>query len=166
MLVYCDTNVYCRPLDDQSQPRIKTETNAFLQILEGVQRGEITLVSSDMLVAEVKRIPNPSKRQLVELYLGHCARRIQANPTTVRIADELVKQCRLKPKDAFHIASACQGHVRFFLTCDDGVTNKNEVVSNTTKQLSFEVQVLNPLKFLRLFGPGNQQEKGNSNAEI
>lgn len=113
MLVYCDTNVYCRPLDDQSQPRIRAETEAFLDILQIVQ-----------------------------------------------IADELVKQAQIKPKDAFHIASACCGHVRYFLTCDDRVTSKSQSVSKLTKRLGFGVTVLNPLEFLPLVGAGAQNEKG------
>lgn len=158
MLVCCDTNIYCRPLDDQSQPRIKAETDAFLDILERVQRSEITLVSSDILFAEARRIPNPSKRRLVALYLSHCARHIPTGLQIAHIANELVKQCQLQPKDALHIASACQGHIRYFLTCDDRVIKKCEPVSEVTRRLGFEVEVLNPLEFLDLLGPGDQQE--------
>jgi predicted nucleic acid-binding protein len=160
VLVYCDTNVYCRPLDDQSQPRIKMETDAFLDILERVEGNEITLVSSDILEAEVRRIPSPSKRRLVELYLSHCARHIPANLQTVQTANELVKQCHLKPKDAFHIASACHGHVRYFLTCDDRVTKKRESALKVTKRLGFEAEVLNPLEFLLLAEARGQTEEG------
>lgn len=156
MLVYCDTNIYCRPLDDQSQPRIRAETDAFLDILERVQRNEITLVSSGILIAEVRKISNLSKRRLVELYLSHCARHIRTSLQIVQAADELVKRCQLKPKDAFHVASACQGHVRYFLTCDDRVTKKRESISRMTKRLGFEVEVLNPLEFLRLVGSEDQ----------
>lgn len=160
MLVYCDTNIYCRPLDDQSQPRINAETEAFLGILERVERNEITLVGSDILTAEVSRISSAPKRKLVELYLAHCTRHIPASTPIVQIADELVKQAQLKPKDAFHIASACGGQVRYFLTCDDQVTSKSEPVARLTKQLGFEVMVLNPLEFLSLVGGGGQNEKG------
>jgi predicted nucleic acid-binding protein len=160
VLVYCDTNVYCRPLDDQSQPRIKAETGAFLDILERVERNEITLVGSDILTAEVSRISSTLKRNLVRLYLGHCARYIPAGTRIVQVADEIVKQAQLKPKDAFHIASACDGHVRYFLTCDDQVANKSELVAKLTQQLGFEVMVLNPLEFLSLAGGEIQNEKG------
>jgi predicted nucleic acid-binding protein len=164
VLVYCDTNVYCRPFDDQSQPRIKAETDAFLGILERAQDNRIALVSSDILVAEVRRIPDVPKRRLVELYLAYCAQRISATLKVVQIADELVKQCQLKPKDAFHIASACEAHVPYCLTCDDRVTNKNEPISETTKRLGFEVKVLNPLEFLA-FVDLDQQEKENNHAK-
>jgi predicted nucleic acid-binding protein len=160
VLVYCDTNIYCRPIDDQSQSRIKAETEAFLGILEQVERNEITLVGSDILTAEVSRISSAPKRKLVELYLAHCTRYIPASLQIVQIADELVKQAQLKPKDAFHIASACDGQVRYFLTCDDQVKGKRESVARLTKQRGFEVMVLNPLEFLPLVGGGGQNEKG------
>lgn len=164
MLVYCDTNVYCRPLDDQSQPRIRAEADAFLNILERIERNEITLVSSDILIAEARRIPNLPKRQLVELYLSHCARHIPASLKIVQIAGELVKHCQLKPKDAFHIASACEGRVPYFLTCDDRVTRKRESVSRTTKRFGSEVAVLNPLEFLRLAASAEQVKEETSHA--
>jgi predicted nucleic acid-binding protein len=148
VLVYCDTNVYCRPLDDQSQPRVKAETDAFLEILERVEKKEITLASSDILIAEVRRISNPPKRRLVELYVARCSQHIPASLEVVQIAHELVKQCQLKPKDAFHIASACQGRIRFFLTCDDRVTKKHERIAKATEQLGFAVEVLTPIEFL------------------
>lgn len=150
MLIYCDTNVYCRPLDDQSQRRIKTETDAFLEILERVERKEIILISSDILVAEVKRITDGSKRQLVELYVARCSRHIPASLEIARTSHELVKWCQLKPKDAFHVASACQGHVGFFLTCDDRVTNKHNQLVEETKRMGFTVEALNPIEFLSL----------------
>lgn len=152
MLVYCDTNVYCRPFDDQSQSRVKEETDAFWGVLERVQGGQVTLVSSDVLVLEAQRIPNPSKRRLVGLYLSYCTQHIPASLQIVRIAEELVEQCQLKPKDAFHVASACQARVTYFVTCDDRVTKKREAISEATKRWGSEVDVLNPRELLCLFG--------------
>ena len=151
MLVYCDTNVYCRPLDDQSQPRIKSETGAFLSILERVEEDEITLVSSDILEAEVNRIPNPDKRRLVRLYVSRCGLYVSISLQIARSAEDLVRQCGLKAQDALHVASAFHGEVRFFLTCDDGVASKRDLVTRVTGQLGFEVQVLNPLEFVEGF---------------
>ena len=136
------------------------ETDAFLDILERIEEDKITLVSSDILSAEVGEIANLSKRRLVELYLSHCARHITVDLQIVQIANQLVRQCQLKPKDALHIASACHGHVRYLLTCDDRVTKKRELVSNTTSQLGFEVKVLNPVKFLSLVETGGREGKG------
>ena len=45
--VYLNTNVYCRPRDDQSDPRVKRESEAFMEIVERVVDGEVEIVSSD-----------------------------------------------------------------------------------------------------------------------
>jgi len=152
VLAYCDTNVYCRPFDDQSQARIKAETEAFIAILEQVDQGKIVLTSSDVLVAEVGQIASRPKRQLVELYLAHCGQHIVVTPQIVQLADHLVKRTRLKPRDALHVAAACVGQVAILLTCDDRVARKRQTISQATRQLGFEVSILNPLDLLVKFG--------------
>jgi hypothetical protein len=42
MKVYVDTNVYNRPFDEQTQPRIWLETLAFSVILQMVEAGNVT----------------------------------------------------------------------------------------------------------------------------
>ena len=42
--VYLDTSVYNRPFDDQSQIRIRLETEAFLSILEKAISGSIVII--------------------------------------------------------------------------------------------------------------------------
>jgi predicted nucleic acid-binding protein len=148
VLVYCDTNVYCRPFDDQSQQRIRAETGAFLGILERVDSGEITLVSSDILEAEVNRISEVQKRRLVRLYLNYCDERVPMRMQIAARAQELVGQCGLKSRDALHVASACQGEARWFLTCDDRLANKREAVRRMTGGFGFAVEMLNPVAFL------------------
>jgi predicted nucleic acid-binding protein len=56
-LVYLDTNVYCRPMDDQGNSRIHQEAEAFLQIADKAERGKTEIVSSDY----VKLKSNKSK---------------------------------------------------------------------------------------------------------
>jgi len=53
MIVYLDTNVYCRPLDDRSQPRINLEAEASLNILKAIETGSIKSITSDILKLEV-----------------------------------------------------------------------------------------------------------------
>jgi hypothetical protein len=62
-LVYLDTNVYCRPLDDQSNSCIHQEAEAFLQIVYKAERGRTEIVSSDYVKFEIEQIKDPSKRK-------------------------------------------------------------------------------------------------------
>ena len=54
--VYLETNVYCRPLDDQRDSRIHEETEAFLQIVDNVERGKLLVISSDYVKFEIEQI--------------------------------------------------------------------------------------------------------------
>ena len=62
--VYLDTNAYCRPLDDQKDRRIHTETVAILEIVNsGRKRNKIAIISSDYVKFEIEQIKDPLKRK-------------------------------------------------------------------------------------------------------
>ena len=50
---YLDTNVYCRPFDNQSDKRVRKESEAFIEIADATFRGEIVVVSSNYVKFEV-----------------------------------------------------------------------------------------------------------------
>jgi hypothetical protein len=62
ILIYLDTNLYSRPFDDQKQPQIQTEANAFLEIIQAVKNHQLMLLTSDILLFEVYNILTPEKR--------------------------------------------------------------------------------------------------------
>lgn len=55
MRLYLDNCCLQRPLDDQTQPRIRVETEAVFAILATVQGGEQTLLNSEALEYEVTK---------------------------------------------------------------------------------------------------------------
>jgi hypothetical protein len=63
--VYLDTSVYNRPFDDQTQPRIWLETLAFAVILQMIEAGSVTLVTSSVLEYENNRSPFQLRRNWV-----------------------------------------------------------------------------------------------------
>ena len=62
VLLYFDTNVLCRPFDDQTIRRIRRETEGFERILEKIRAKEAGFITSDILVFEIQRIISPAKR--------------------------------------------------------------------------------------------------------
>ena len=48
--------------DDQTQPRIRVETEAVLAILSSIQSKDMTLLSSETLEYEISKIPNAERR--------------------------------------------------------------------------------------------------------
>ncbi len=119
--IYLDTNVYCRPFDDQRQPDIQAEANAFLEIVAAIKTQGLTLVCSDILAFEVHNILSPDKRAKVQDYLGLCAAHIDSSVAVLNLGKQIQNDCHIRARDALHIASAITGRAQYFLSCDKQV---------------------------------------------
>ena len=75
MWVYLDTNIFGRPFDERSQPRIVLEAEAALLILEFVKQIKIDCLDSDITRLEVSRGPI-SKRFQIQSLLKLCSKDI------------------------------------------------------------------------------------------
>ena len=64
--VYLDTNVYCRPFDDQSDRRIQVESNAFIEIADAALHGKIVIISSDYVKFEIEKNCGSVKKKKCE----------------------------------------------------------------------------------------------------
>jgi predicted nucleic acid-binding protein len=143
--------VLCRPFDDQTIRRIRRETEAFERILEKILAKEAAFVTSDILVF---RIISPAKRAKVSIYLrlrqGHHA----ATTETLAIANEIIRNLKLSPRDALHAASAVLGEAEYFLSCDDGVTKrfKTTPLSVNIQNEDRTLEVMNPEDFIAKMG--------------
>jgi len=62
MKVYLDLCVYNRAFDDQHQERIALETNAFIYILEKVEKGKYEPVLSEALIYENDKNPDELRK--------------------------------------------------------------------------------------------------------
>ena len=154
LLLYFDTNVLCRPFDAQTSRRIRRETEAFERILEKIRGKEAAFVTSDILVFEIQRIISPAKRAKVSIYLRLRQGYHAATTETLSIANEIIRNFKLSPRDALHAASALLGNAQYFLSCDDGVTKRFK-----TTPLSVNIQnehrileVMNPEDFVTKMG--------------
>jgi hypothetical protein len=63
MKIYLDTCSIHRPLDSKNQVRILLEADAVLGIIAMCDSGEMELVSSEALLYEARRDPNPVRKQ-------------------------------------------------------------------------------------------------------
>ncbi len=125
-LIYLDTNVYARPFDDQGRPGVQEETNAFLEIISEVRAERLALLCSDILMFEVCNILDSEKRAKVEDYLSLCAECAEESEELLDLGKDVQGSCRLRPRDALHIASAILGQARCFLSCDKRVTQMKQ----------------------------------------
>jgi predicted nucleic acid-binding protein len=125
-LIYLDTNVYSRPFDDQTQPNIQEEANAFLEIVSRIKIGRLALLCSDILGFEVYNILNKDKRSKVENYLGLCTEHVEGSEEILNLGKRIQSKCQVRARDALHIASAILGGARYFLSCDQKVTQMKQ----------------------------------------
>jgi predicted nucleic acid-binding protein len=154
ILLYFDTNVLCRPFDDQKIKRIQRETEAFERILEKIRAKEAAFITSDILVFEIQKIISPAKRAKVSIYLRLRQGYHVATMETLTVANEIIRNFKLSPRDALHAASALLGEAQYFLSCDDGVTKrfKTTPLSVNIQNEHRTVEVMNPEDFIAKIG--------------
>ena len=126
ILIYLDTNLYSRPFDDQRQPPIQAEANAFLEIIQAVKTHQLTLLSSDILLFEVYNLLKPEKRAKLEKYLSLCTHHIDSSPELLTLGQLIENHCHIRARDALHVASAILGKARYFLSADQKITQMTQ----------------------------------------
>ena len=140
-LIYLDACCLNRPFDEQTQPRIKLETEAILEIITYCQSGRWQLVNSTVLESEIGQISNQTKKEQVEQYLLLAKHRILVTPEIIKKAKELTT-FKFKNFDALHLACA-ENNADIFLTTDDRLLKK--VLSYQDK---INIKVANPITWL------------------
>ena len=147
--VYLDTNVYCRPFDDQSDRRIRIESGAFIEIADASFRGRIVIVSSDYVKFEIEKILDPLKRKDVRGFERTLASvNVSSVKRVISLARRFSAKCGLNPLDALHVSSACIGKVDWFLTCDDAILQNGHRIEELATKEGYRLKVRNPINYL------------------
>ena len=120
--IYLDVCCLNRPFDDQTQPRIRLETEAILEIISRCRTGEWELLSSTALESEIARTPDLNRREQVQEALGTAQQKILVTNEISRRAIDLTN-FNIKNFDALHIACA-EGNADVFLTTDNRLLSK------------------------------------------
>lgn len=145
MRVYLDTCVWLRPYDDQSQDRIRRETDSLRALLEAARLGEVTIVGSELVEEEIGRVPS-SVEEVQEL-LSACSLRARPSDTTVATAKEIVAAFRLSTPDAVHICLAAEAG-EHFLTCDDKLLAMAAKVERFLASKGYPLRIQSPAEFV------------------
>jgi len=147
--VYLDTNVYCRPLDDQTTHRVRSESRAFALIADAALHHEIIIVSSDYVKFEIEKIADPLKRKDVRGFeRALCSVNIIRNERLVALATEFRSKCCLNSLDALHVSASCLGEADF-LTCDDEISDEKVCIENLALKRGYRLKVGNPVNYLK-----------------
>lgn len=116
--VYLDVCCLNRPFDNQTQDRIRLESEAVRLILARIKSGELSWVVSDVMDEEIERTADPVRRGRVRLMIGHAATKIVLGDSEVKRGEEL-EALGFQTYDALHLACAETAEVDVFLTTDD-----------------------------------------------
>jgi hypothetical protein len=143
MRVYLDTCCFSRPLDDQEQLRVKLETEAIIDILENAARGDLTIIGSDALQAELAANGDPDRRLGAEELAGFAKEHVRTNEDVLRRGQSL-ERMGFGVYDSLHVACAEAAGADVLLTTDDALIRR-------ARRLQHEVgiRVANPLTWLK-----------------
>jgi len=142
MRVYLDVCCLNRPFDDQSQPRVRLETQAVLLVLENFSSRKWEWVGSEMVLYEINRNPNVEVRQQVLLLASQIKNLVEVNAKILKRAEDF-ERSGFDSYDTIHLASAEVAKVDVFLTTDDQLLK----VANRNKKL-LTIKAENPVRWL------------------
>lgn len=127
MRIYLDNCCLQRPLDDQTHPRIRVETEAVFVVLAAVQAGELSLLGSEALEYEIGCIPDETRREEVLSALVLATEYLQVTEAVEALALTFEQQ-GVRAMDAIHLALASMAKADFFCTCDDKLFRKAQTL--------------------------------------
>lgn len=116
--VYLDVCALCRPFDDQTQLRIRLESDAVLLILNHVRAAHIALVVPPVHQIEIAAIQAAEEREHLFVLLSQIGTSASFDRSAVRSRAEAFSRLGLGPADAAHVAFAEEAEADF-ITCDD-----------------------------------------------
>lgn len=116
--IYLDVCCFNRPFDDQTQSRIRVETEAVLAILERCETEAWELIISEMVETELAQIADQERRQRIEGALLMARSNIEVNDRIESRGEDLQK-LGFQGFDAIHLACAETAQADVFLSTDD-----------------------------------------------
>jgi hypothetical protein len=127
MKIYLDNCCFNRPFDDQSQIRIRIETEAKLKIQEEVRSGKLQLIWSYMLDYENNKNPYIERKVRINGWKKYAIQYIEGNPEVLRTAN-LLNQIGVKKLDSLQISCAVFSKCDYFLTTDDKILQRADQI--------------------------------------
>ena len=116
--IYIDMCCWNRPFDDQTQTRIHLEAEAVLAIVMEIERRRWTLVSSEVVDAEIDIIRSANRRERVRNFVPHRLEQIKIDGQIVSRA-VVLESLGFSGADALHLAAAESARADVLLTTDD-----------------------------------------------
>lgn len=143
MKIYLDNCVLNRPFDDQSQERVRLETEAILLLLSRIERKDWIWIGSDALEIEINQTSDAEQKSRLRRIIEFVSLIIELGEQELKRASKL-QDLGFVGFDAVHLACAESGKVDVFLTTDDRLL---KLAKKLVKKL--DVKVENPLDWMK-----------------
>ena len=139
MRIYLDNCCFNRPFDDQGELRIRLETGAKLDVQRRIAIGDFELVWSYVLDLENAANPFDERREVVAAWKTEAIFDVEETTYVLELARK-VQGYGVKSKDSLHIACAISANCEVFLSTDDVILRKRNIIS--------QIRILNPATFI------------------
>ena len=143
MKIYLDNCVLNSPFDDQSQERVRLETEAIVLLLSRLERKEWTWLGSQALEIEIDKAPDVEQQSRLRRVIEFVSSTVEIGEKELERANELQK-LGFVGFDTVHLACAESGKADVFLTTDDRLL---KLAKRLAKKL--HVRVENPLDWMK-----------------
>ena len=140
MRVYLDNCCYNRPFDEQTQLKVRLETEAKLEIQTLMRVGAVEYVWSDMLIGEIADSPYQDRVEKILPWREGASVYVPVTEEIETRAEELM-ELGVKSSDAIHLACAEQAECDWFFTVDRGILKKVNQIG--------KMRVANPLEYVQ-----------------
>jgi len=140
--IYFDTCCLNRPFDDQTQERIRLESEAVLAVLSRIEKGEWDWIGSEVLMDEIEQTPDTQKLSRARLLSGFIKQTVEIGEAEVERSKELQGE-GFKEFDSLHLACAENAKADVFLSTDDRLLKLAKRISNR-----LHIRVENPLAWV------------------
>lgn len=141
MKIYLDNCCFNRPFDDQSQLRIRLETEAKLKIQEEIRAGNLKLTWSYILDYENSKNPFEYRKFRIREWAKYASTNIKENAEIIKRAN-LLKRKGFKKLDSLHIACAIISKCDYFLSTDDKILNLSKILEG-------KIKITDPIVFIK-----------------
>ena len=156
--IYLDNCCLSRPFDDQTQDRIRLETEAIMLIIARFYARHWQWIASEVSMFEADQNLDLIQRFRVKFLIAYAHQTISVDAMEISRGKHF-ESLGFKPFDALHLACAESGNADFLLTTDDRMLKRAKSVSS---QLS--VRVENPLVWLQEITE-NERPKDDSESD-
>ena len=142
MKVYMDVCSLNRPFDDQTQAKIRLETEAVLGVIHLCALGTFEMVISVIVSVELNKNTDPMRLKKVLTISNIAVFNVPYSQSIRERADFLMESSGMKLFDALHVASAEAGGADVCLTTDVRLLK-------AAKRVHLHTHVKNPLDFMK-----------------